>query len=178
MSADNFFVLRKHPLGGFAWVMGFASDENNHAYADPVSEDAERFETIEAAVKDFNDNEDTWKDGYYPKYYNEYGMNISPECFIDTPQVAVEDEKPLAQTPYRCENPECPDAGLCGGACAREFFECDPFPDQQFIVLIHDLVRNTDTKIVVAGNPNGGYSVRQYDPIDNHLEKTFITLGD
>lgn len=146
MSADNFFVLRKHPLGGFAWVMGFASDENNHAYTDPVSEDAERFETIEAAVKDFDDNEHTWKEGYYPKYYNEYGMDISPECY----------------------EPE--------EASVRA--DCDPFPDQQFIVLIHDLVRNTDTKIVVAGNPNGGYSVRQYDPIDNHLEKTFITLGD
>lgn len=159
MSADNFFVLRKHPLGGFAWVMGFASDENNHAYADPVSEDAERFETIEAAVKDFNDNENTWRDGYYPKYYNEYGMDISPECY--------EPEEALVFVG---------DESGCVGTSVRA--DCDPFPDQQFIVLIYDLVRNTDTKIVVTGNPNGGYSVRQYDPIDNHLEKTFITLGD
>lgn len=137
MSADNFFVLRKHPLGGFAWVMGFASDENNHAYTDQVSEDAERFETIEAAVKAYNDGQEWTEDGWYPKYYCEYGMQIAAECYINA-----------------------------------------PLPDQQFIVLIHDLVRNTDTKIVVTGNPNWGYSVRQYDPIDNHLEKTFITLGD
>ena len=159
MSVDSRFVLRKHPLGGFAWVMGFASDENNHAYADPVSEDAERFETIEAAVKDFNDNEDTWKDGYYPKYYNEYGMEISNECYESSPgAMFVTDESG------------------CVGTSVQE--DCDQFPDQQFIVLIHDLVRNKDTKIVVSGNPNGGYSVRQYDPVDNHLEKTFITLGD
>lgn len=26
MSADNYYMVRKHPLGGFTYVMGFASD--------------------------------------------------------------------------------------------------------------------------------------------------------
>ena len=26
MSADNYFMVRKHPKGGFTYVMGFASD--------------------------------------------------------------------------------------------------------------------------------------------------------
>lgn len=141
MSADNFFVLRRHPKGGFAWVMGFASDGEAGAYTDPVRENAERFETVEAAVTDYNNGQE-WREGYYPKYYCEYGMEISQECY----EVETTEEVQL--------------------------------PGQQFVVLIHDLVRNIDTKIVVTGNPDEGYSVRQYDPIDNHLEKTFIVLGD
>lgn len=28
MSADNYYVIRKHPQGGYTYVMGFASDDN------------------------------------------------------------------------------------------------------------------------------------------------------
>ena len=27
MSADNYYVVKKHPLGGFTYVQGFASDD-------------------------------------------------------------------------------------------------------------------------------------------------------
>ena len=80
MSADNFFVLRRHPKGGFAWVMGFASGESSTAYTGPVREDAEQFETIEAAVTDYNNGKE-WQSEYLPKYYSEYGMEIAQECF-------------------------------------------------------------------------------------------------
>lgn len=28
MSADNYYVVRKHPLGGYTYVMAFASDDD------------------------------------------------------------------------------------------------------------------------------------------------------
>ena len=52
MSADNYYLVRKHPLGGFTYVMGFASDTDDNGFeiipeatvSDP------RFDTKEAAM--------------------------------------------------------------------------------------------------------------------------------
>ena len=66
MSADNFYIIRKHPGGGFAAVMGFASDDKNP----------------EAA----------WEHASYPTPLDallsvidepaEYGCSIHPECRV------------------------------------------------------------------------------------------------
>lgn len=66
MSADNYYVIRKHPDGGFAALMGFASDDR-----EPVI-DTDRtyktFETVGQAVMWASDE------------YSEYGVSIHPEC--------------------------------------------------------------------------------------------------
>lgn len=83
MSADNFYVLRKHPLGGFALIMGFASDENDTANTCAVPKSAESFPTTEAALKAFSDGQE-WQNeqiGWYPRYYCEYGLSVNSECF-------------------------------------------------------------------------------------------------
>ena len=65
MSADNYYIIRKHPDGGFAAVMGFASDDG--------TPDAERrhqsFNTVEEALIYAGE------DGY-----TEYGISVHPEC--------------------------------------------------------------------------------------------------
>lgn len=66
MSADNYYIIRKHPDGGFAALMGFASDDRM-----PVI-DTDRayktFETVDQAVMWASDE------------YSEYGVSVHPEC--------------------------------------------------------------------------------------------------
>ena len=65
MSADNYYVIRKHPQGGYAAVQGFASDENmpeaNSGY--------ESFVSINEALNEAN------------KDYSEYGVSVHKECY-------------------------------------------------------------------------------------------------
>lgn len=46
MSADNYLLIRKHPNGGYAVVMGFASDE----YAPEVPLNHPSYPTLDAAL--------------------------------------------------------------------------------------------------------------------------------
>jgi hypothetical protein len=72
MSSDNYFVVRKHPEGGYTYVMGFESDyENNESHvfvnikvkdSDPIFTDYE--DALNAALAD----------------YSEYGVVTHPEC--------------------------------------------------------------------------------------------------
>lgn len=91
MSADNGYVLRKHPNGGFSLMMYFASDENSDT---TPTEQSESFPTMEAALKEFAEGQD-WSDADrrgsgYPRYYCEYGLQIHLECFEDETQPAKE----------------------------------------------------------------------------------------
>jgi hypothetical protein len=64
VSSDNYYIIRKHPKGGFAAVMGFASDDT-----DPVARDSDRrFDSIESAFV------------YGTHEYSEYGVSLHPEC--------------------------------------------------------------------------------------------------
>jgi hypothetical protein len=70
MSADNFYLIRKHPLGGYAAVMGFASDvDDNDEQIDP-----------EARITD--EQFKTWQEAFNwaSHQYAEYGYDIHPEC--------------------------------------------------------------------------------------------------
>lgn len=66
MSADNYYVVRKHPTGGFGYVMGFDSDIRPDR---DVHKDDPSFPTIEDAIDAACD--DGW---------TEYGIQIHPEC--------------------------------------------------------------------------------------------------
>jgi hypothetical protein len=71
VSADNFYVVRKHPLGGFASVIGFASDlDDNDEQIMP-----------EARITDTQYK--TWQEAFdwASRQYAEYGLDIHPECF-------------------------------------------------------------------------------------------------
>ena len=70
MSSDNFYVVRKHPFGGFAAVQGFASDvDDNDEQIMPEAQITDhKFNTISEAL--------SWA-GYQ---YAEYGVDIHPEC--------------------------------------------------------------------------------------------------
>ena len=70
MSADNFYIIRNHPKGGFAAVQGFASDtdDNDEQIYPEVSVNDREFRTISEALE-FAMNE-----------YSEYGVDIHPEC--------------------------------------------------------------------------------------------------
>lgn len=67
MSADNYFVVRPHPGGGFTPIMGFASDDRDRApqMTDPSFATPE--EALSAVLNE----------------YAEYGHSISPECYPD-----------------------------------------------------------------------------------------------
>ena len=64
MSADNYYVIRRHPHGGYAAVMGFAST----AEEPKARPDHQSFSTLGAAL-DFANSE-----------YSEYGTSIHSEC--------------------------------------------------------------------------------------------------
>lgn len=64
MSADNYYVIRKHPFGGYAAVQGFASDEETPE----ATEKHQQFETLSDAI--------LWTEGEYI----EYGVSVHPEC--------------------------------------------------------------------------------------------------
>ena len=98
MSADNYYLLRKHPKGGFALVMGFASDDETPS----VGEEQESFPTMEAALKEFSDGQ-KWEDsgeGGWPPYYCEYGLTPHPECFEET-SVVTDLEDAICVNPSR-----------------------------------------------------------------------------
>lgn len=74
MSSDNYFVVRKHPKGGYTYVTGFDSDSRHNEdtgqkYLDiPVRRWNLKYksyaEALEAALED----------------YSEYGVWTHPEC--------------------------------------------------------------------------------------------------
>lgn len=96
MSADNYYIIRKHPDGGFAALMGFASDDRM-----PVI-DTDRayktFETVDQAVMWASDE------------YSEYGVSVHPECreypasymatFADTTHALVDRTGPYLEPGY------------------------------------------------------------------------------
>jgi hypothetical protein len=72
MSADNYYMLRRHPKGGFACVMGFMSDD-----AEPnADENSQQFETIEEAVVWYGQLEDG---SFFA--VAEYGLHIHSEVY-------------------------------------------------------------------------------------------------
>lgn len=82
MSADNYYVMRKHPNGGYSLLMGFMSDEQESAYTQPVPEEVESWPTMTEALAAYTAGQE-WQDenaGFYPRYYNEYGLNIGADC--------------------------------------------------------------------------------------------------
>lgn len=77
MSADNYYIIRNHPHGGYAAVMGFASDVDSHGneiFPDATQEH-QKFETLKAALD--------WAVGEY----SEYGVSIHEECVESRSQV-------------------------------------------------------------------------------------------
>lgn len=65
MSADNYYIIRRHPKGGFSAVMGFESNDDTPV----VREDHLRFDTMRDA------------EVYASGEYTEYGIQIHPECY-------------------------------------------------------------------------------------------------
>lgn len=65
MSADNYYVVKKHPLGGYSYVMGFASDDDPDL---TVTESYPQYKTLEEAVDAAIEE------------YSEYGVRVHPEC--------------------------------------------------------------------------------------------------
>lgn len=90
MSADNFYLIRLHPKGGFAAVMGFASDDNQEP---PAREDYQQFDTVRDAVN--------WACGEY----TEYGVSIHRECdpFIQALTPSIADV--AHEVAEKCNNP-------------------------------------------------------------------------
>lgn len=70
MSADNFYLIRKHPLGGYAAVQGFASDVDDN--------DEQIMPEAEITDTQFS----TWQKAFdWASFqYAEYGLDIHPEC--------------------------------------------------------------------------------------------------
>lgn len=60
MSADNYMIIDKHPLGGYGAEMGFASDEDQAV----VTEKSLRFDTLQEARK------------YAESQWLEYGYSV------------------------------------------------------------------------------------------------------
>lgn len=74
MSADNYYLIRKHPLGGFAAVMGFASNDSSPE-VNPTRD--AQFDSLDAAV-------------YFGlREYSEYGVEVHPECYENEPFLVV-----------------------------------------------------------------------------------------
>jgi len=67
MSADNFYLIRKHPKGGFTFTQEFAS---NDGYSD-VRPTNMQFDSVDAATNA------AIADGY-----TEYGLTIHSECEV------------------------------------------------------------------------------------------------
>lgn len=67
MSADNFMVIRRHPNGGYAAVMGFMSVDYEDGYPEATTRDTS-FPTVAEA------------EAYADSSYCEYGTSIHPEC--------------------------------------------------------------------------------------------------
>jgi hypothetical protein len=67
MSSDDFYLIRKHPNGGFAAVHGFASDKNKNE--------------LEATTKHLQFKTKNDALNYGLNKYPEYGVSIHPECY-------------------------------------------------------------------------------------------------
>ena len=68
MSADNYYIIKRHPGGGYAAVMGFASDEHEPRVR-PAKDP--RFDTVSDAVD--------WAGGEY----SEYGVRVARDITKD-----------------------------------------------------------------------------------------------
>jgi hypothetical protein len=66
MSADNFNIIRRHPSGGFTYVMDFASSEEAYPEAKINSP---RFESFALAMDEAQRDD------------AEYGVRVHPECY-------------------------------------------------------------------------------------------------
>jgi len=64
MSADNYYIIRKHPLGGFAAVMGFMSDDTEPTASELYPQYATVEDALHTAMAD----------------YAEYGVSVHQEC--------------------------------------------------------------------------------------------------
>lgn len=74
MSADNYYIVRRHPMGGFVPYMGSASDSRTPG---PETDHQTRrvFDTPEEALMSVVDE------------FAEYGASIHPECYESTATV-------------------------------------------------------------------------------------------
>lgn len=68
MSADNYYEVRKHPNGGFTYVMGFDSDTDTRGPR-AARESDPQFDTVWAAWLAADNNG-----------WTEYGISFNAEC--------------------------------------------------------------------------------------------------
>jgi hypothetical protein len=75
MSSDNFYVVRKHPIGGFTYVMGSASHDvdkyGSFKYDLPVKNNSMQYKNFDDALNAALED------------YSEYGVITHPECEDD-----------------------------------------------------------------------------------------------
>lgn len=73
MSADNFYVVRKHPSGGFTYVCAFASDEDENGDA--------IYPVPNLDSPKFNSREEAMNEAF--KLYAEYGYQYHWEVYTE-----------------------------------------------------------------------------------------------
>ena len=69
MSSDNYYLVRKHPSGGYTAISCSASDDDG--YYPPAETRHPEFKTVHAAYK------------YASAQYSEYGTQVHDECRED-----------------------------------------------------------------------------------------------
>lgn len=69
MSADNYYVVRKHPEGGFTYLMGFASNGEDPEFEEGGAYPLPKYASLQLA------HEAATAEG------SEYGVDIHPECW-------------------------------------------------------------------------------------------------
>lgn len=141
MSADNYFLVRRHPAGGYALVQGFASDVDESG--DEHDPDVETRDPQYATV------DDAFAAGL--REYSEYGVSVHPECFENAaPQPGH--HHPL------CPQPEC-DYGETDGECMG-YEDCHHGCQCRLLARadkrILDQVRTVVSSIQDADEPDGG----------------------
>jgi hypothetical protein len=109
MSADNFFFITPHPLGGFAVLMGFSSSEEPLV----VTESAQQYATFSDAM------------AYANGEYSEYGVQIDSQIFE-----SIEKPSPSSSLRKRCPHTGDVwfDRGVCdckGGTMHTRCSDCD-----------------------------------------------------
>lgn len=85
MSADNYYVIRRHPNGGFTAVMGCASVEED---PEVCPEHHQSFPTVQKALDSVNSPDD----------WTEYGTHIHAECEVITTHVSPFDIEVAEET--------------------------------------------------------------------------------
>lgn len=80
MSTGNFYVVRRHPRGGFALVSGCMSDYVATQWYPLATTHHEEFPTVAAAIEDYDDGQDSDNVTGFPKYYAENPLLVHPEC--------------------------------------------------------------------------------------------------